>query len=92
MLEPPNPALQPTRGGITVLAGERFCGRRGRLSCLFGVETRAGVACTVYPVRRIRELLFDASGRTGLSNSCVGLSRPASGAKQCSATEHEEQR
>jgi hypothetical protein len=33
----------------------------------FGGQTRAGVACTVYPVRRIREFLFDASGRTGLS-------------------------
>jgi hypothetical protein len=29
---PPNPALQPTRGGSRVLAGERSCGRRGRLS------------------------------------------------------------
>jgi hypothetical protein len=35
---PPNPALQPTRGGSRVLAGERFCGRRGRLKEEKGVR------------------------------------------------------
>jgi hypothetical protein len=40
---PPNPALQPTGGGSTVLAGHRCCGRRRRLSYLFGGGGLRGV-------------------------------------------------
>jgi len=32
----PNSALQPTRGGRPVLTGCKSCGRRGRLSFMFG--------------------------------------------------------
>src|SRR4051812_26102617 len=32
---PPNLSLHPTRGGITVLAGYRCCGRRGRVNFSF---------------------------------------------------------
>ena len=37
---PPNPALQPTGGGIAILVSECSCGRRRRLSLSFGEEGR----------------------------------------------------